>query len=69
MPQIKNELDRAFFLEKITYVYTLYDPDKSINPVEYLNESLQIREKILGKEHPECANSLNALGLLFDHIG
>ncbi len=39
------------------------------DPVSYLTRALAIRERALGPNHPDTANSLHCLAVLYDNQG
>jgi len=43
--------------------------DSTIGALEMYNQGLAIREKMLGKEHPDTAESHNNIGLLYQAMG
>ncbi len=61
------EMEAAEYYNKSgNWLRKRYDFDKSH---VYLNKALQIREKVLGAEHPDTATSLNNLATLYDEQG
>ncbi|MBE9005109.1 tetratricopeptide repeat protein [Fortiea sp. LEGE XX443] len=56
-------------LELNEQVVKLYQEGKYTTAIPLAERALAIREKVLGKEHPDVASSLNNLALLYDSQG
>ena len=64
----ESEAEKAWRFNAIgqVYHYKIGDYDKAL---EYYFKALEIREKVLGKEHPDTATSYNNIGLVYGTKG
>ena len=64
----ESEAEKAWRFNAIgqVYHYKIGDYDKAL---EYYFKALEIREKVLGKEHPSTANSYNNIGTVYSDMG
>ncbi len=62
-----HELERATLLSHLGTVY--FAESKFDEAAEHDRRALDIRERLLGSDHPDVASSLNNLGLLYCDLG
>lgn len=57
----------AGFMDRLALIY--YSTGKHAKAIPLYQQSLQLKEKSIGKEHPEVVSTLNNLGMCYDSIG